>query len=104
VDIVLCSEQVDRGLVNVSRGLRDCAPAVQQTLFNGLAVAMHSMLDTLPTKGASSLPGAAQVLVAYTPSHCLVVQPHNAKHALCERFVHATMWHPYNATMMPCLS
>ena len=77
VDVVLCSEQVEDGIRRwdskmgfVSRGLRDSAPAVQQTLLNGLADAMLGVLDTLPTKEASTPPTAAQVPVACTPPHC----------------------------------
>jgi hypothetical protein len=70
VDVVLCSEQVEDGLTFVSRGLRDSAPAVQHTLLNGLADAMLGVLDTLPTKEASTPPTAAQVPVACMPPHC----------------------------------
>jgi hypothetical protein len=77
VDVVLCSEAVDDGFSFVSRSLRDSASAVQQTLLNGLVDAMLGVLDTLPTKEASTPPTAAQVPAACAPPHCPAEQPDN---------------------------
>ena len=87
---MLCSKEVAAGLVIVSRGLQDRALAVQHTLHNGLASAMHDLLDSLPTEGDSTLPTTAQVPVACAPvvcapRHCPLVQPIIVPNQACGR-------------------